>query len=215
MIPDFWPEFWRTLWREGRIGFHQNAPTPYLVAHADALRLEGARVLVPLSGKSIDLLWLRERAREVVGVELVADAVEAFFAEHGITPTKREAGAFTRYEASGLTILAGDYLALTPEDAGLFDVCFDRAAMVALPLAMREAFVAKSRSLLVPGARTLLVTLEHDGPTDRPPFSIPEDAVRAAYAEDTVEVLDATPMSRSTALLGQRAGEHAFLITRA
>ncbi len=215
MIPDFWPEFWRTLWREGRIGFHQSAPTPYLVAHAARLGLDEARVLVPFCGKSIDLLWLRDRAREVVGVELVHDAIEAFFAEHALEPTRRAFGDLVAYEAERITIVEGDFFALDPSRIGRFDVCFDRAAMVAVPASMRSAFVAKTRSLLAPGARTLLVTLEHDGPTDRPPFSIPEAAVRDAYPDDRVEVLDSTATSSSAALLGQRAGEHAFLITRA
>ncbi|HET7301300.1 MAG TPA: thiopurine S-methyltransferase, partial [Oleiagrimonas sp.] len=45
-------EFWLQRWREGRIGFHRDAPMPLLVQHWPALELaRGSRVLVPLCGK--------------------------------------------------------------------------------------------------------------------------------------------------------------------
>lgn len=208
-------DFWATRWREGRIGFHRAAPTPQLVAHAARLSLEGARVLVPLCGKSVDLAWLAARAREVVGVELVPSAVEAFFAEQGLTPRRRAAGTLEAFEVPGLTVLAGDYFALDPATTAPFDVCFDRAAMVALPPAMRARYVAHTRALLAPGARTLLITLEHDGPTDEPPFSIPEAEVRAAFAASEVTVLHDAEVSDALPQRGAaHASEHVYLIER-
>ncbi len=44
----------------------------------------GSRVLVPLCGKSVDLLWLVGQGCDVTGVELSEIAVRAFFAEAGI-----------------------------------------------------------------------------------------------------------------------------------
>ena len=70
--------FWKTAWATGRIGFHQGRPNEYLVEHA--ARLSG-RVLVPMCGKTDDLSYLASRGHRVIGVELVEDAVAAFFAE--------------------------------------------------------------------------------------------------------------------------------------
>jgi thiopurine S-methyltransferase len=183
-------EFWLERWREGRIGFHEGRPNAHLVAHGEALGLAGARVLVPLCGKAVDLAWLAARAEEVVGVELATAAVEAFFLEQGLVPQRTQAGRMTLYEAENVTIWAGDLFELDPSMVGALDVCFDRAALVAVRPTDRARYVAHVRSLLAPDARTLLVTFEHDGPGHEPPFSVPEADVRALWDGRPIEVLD-------------------------
>ena len=62
-------DFWQQRWREGRTGFHQDRPTPLLAQYWDAIGVAaGARVLVPLCGKSLDLAWLAARGHRVLGV---------------------------------------------------------------------------------------------------------------------------------------------------
>jgi len=182
-------DFWISRWQEGRIGFHEGRPNELLVQHAD--RLAGRkRVLVPLCGKSEDLAFLASRGHEVVGVELVEDAVKAFFAEHDLTPAVEPQGALTAYRAEGLTILAGDFFAVTPADVGVVDAFYDRAALVALPEPMRARYVAHLRSLVAPGAAGLVVTFEY-APHVRngPPFSVPEQEMRALYDGWHIELL--------------------------
>ncbi len=212
------PDFWHARWREGRIGFHEGKPNEHLIEFADHLGLASARVVVPLCGKTADLAWLAARAKEVVGVELVPSAVEAFFAERELVAERRTVGELTAFSAANLTLFAGDFFALTPDVAGKFDVCFDRAALVALPPTLRERYVAHCRSLYVADTRTLLVTFDHDGPATEPPFSVPTDAVRALYTKETVtelvsrNVFDAS--GPHAARGATRAHEHVFLIER-
>ena len=80
------PAFWNSRWAKGKIGFHEGAPNSYLVKHHDKLAT-CPRLLVPLCGKAVDLAYLAALGHEVVGVELVEDAVKAFFAEHAQTQT--------------------------------------------------------------------------------------------------------------------------------
>lgn len=182
-------DFWIARWQEGRIGFHEGQPNALLVRFADELKAR-KRVLVPLCGKSEDLAFLASRGHEVVGVELVEDAVRAFFAEHGIEPFVEPQGALTAWRAGGLTILAGDFFAATQSDVGDVDALYDRAALVALPEAMRARYVSHLRSLLVPASVGLVVTLDYP-PHVRsgPPFSVPETELRSLYAGWGVELL--------------------------
>ena len=84
------PDFWHDRWREGRIGFHQDKPTPLLLKHWPSLDVApGAKVFVPLAGKSLDLAWFASQGYRVLGVELSQLAVEQFFAEHGLQPARR------------------------------------------------------------------------------------------------------------------------------
>jgi thiopurine S-methyltransferase len=184
-------EFWLERWREGRIGFHEGRPNVHLVAHGEDLGLTGARVFVPLCGKAVDLAWLAARAEEVIGVELATAAVEAFFAEQGLVPQRTQAGRMTLYEAENVTIWAGDLFELDPSMVGALDVCFDRAALVAMRPTDRARYVAHVRSLLAPEARTLLVTFEHDAPGHEPPFSVPEAEVRALWDGAPIALLGA------------------------
>jgi thiopurine S-methyltransferase len=185
-------EEWLARWRDGRTGFHEGHPNRYLTAHA--ARLAGARrVLVPLCGKTEDLAFLA-RTHEVVGVELAAQAVEAFFAEHGLAPTIERRGAFEAYRAGAITILVGDVLATTAEVVGPVDALYDRAALIALPPEVRVAYARQVRGLISAGATGLVVTLEYDQTRmSGPPFSVPEAEVRALYPGLAVEQLDEGP----------------------
>ncbi|MEQ8660123.1 MAG: thiopurine S-methyltransferase, partial [Gammaproteobacteria bacterium] len=65
------PDFWLDKWASAQIGFHEPHPHPLLVAHWASLGLAtGARVFVPLCGKSLDLCWLAAAGCTVVGIEL-------------------------------------------------------------------------------------------------------------------------------------------------
>lgn len=198
-------DFWHQRWRDGRIGFHEGRPNAHLLAYGPLLAPRGARVLVPLCGKSVDLAWLAAEGAEVVGVELVPSAVEAFFEERGLSPERISIGPLERFRVPGLTVLAGDFFALEAATAGgPFDACWDRAALVALPSGLRERYVAHTRSLLRRGAITLLVTFEHDAGAEEPPFSVPEPLVRRLFADDAVTELAAHDVTASSPGLTSR-----------
>lgn len=81
-------EFWHSKWASNQIGFHLEDVNPLLPAywhHANPKRED--KVLVPLCGKSEDLVWLATKHDSVEGVELSQIAVRSFFAEHFYTPT--------------------------------------------------------------------------------------------------------------------------------
>ena len=72
-------DFWQRRWACNEIGFHLSEVNPYLQQFWPALNVaSGAQVLVPLCGKSLDMIWLAEQGYRVLGVELAQAAVEAF-----------------------------------------------------------------------------------------------------------------------------------------
>lgn len=187
------PQFWQSRWSEGAIGFHEGRPNAHLVSHRRVLST-AKRVLVPLCGKTEDLAYLAAQGHEVVGVELVESAAQAFFAEHGATPEVTSAGALRRYRANGVTILAGDFFSTSPELLGAPDGLYDRAALIALPEPMRHRYAVHLRALLPAGAPGLVITLEYaQDKMNGPPFSVPETEVRAHYAGLDVQRLDEVP----------------------
>ncbi len=178
------PEFWHDRWRTGQIGFHQSAVDRHLKELWPQLGLPNdGRVLVPLCGKSLDLLWLRDRGHPVAGVELSAVALESFFMENGIPAQRRVLEDFDLYEAPGLKLYRGDFFALTPQLLGSVRAVYDRAALIAWKPELRAAYVAHITALTGPGTQTLLVVMEY--PQEQmtgPPFSVSADDVHRLYA---------------------------------
>ena len=103
---------------------------------------EDCRFFVPLCGKTIDLLFLRQKGFTVVGCEGVEQACKDFFVENSIESEKTDLGdGFTSFsDKSGkLKIVCGDYFKLTPEVlGGKFDCVWDRGSLVAIPRERRE-----------------------------------------------------------------------------
>lgn len=166
-------EEWLERWQVGRTGWHEADGNPSLKKYWNA---SGKRVLVPLCGKTRDLLWLEEQGNEVVGVEASDIAVEGFFEEHGLTYTKH-AGELTEYRARErrIRLFCGDYFAFSGQ---AFDAHFDRGALIAVAVENRARYAAHTSSLLEPGAYQLVITLEYDDTiATGPPFPVPADEV--------------------------------------
>lgn len=164
-------DFWKARWRANQIGFHQQAPSQFLVEHyARFAPPPKSRVLVPACGKSIDLLWLADQGHDVVGVELSELAAEQFREEHG-TPER-------------VQIVVQDFFTATPKDLGRFPWIFDRAALVAFDPETQPRYAKHSASFLEPNGRIFLIADEYDDTKmSGPPFSIPESRVRALYPD--------------------------------
>lgn len=181
------PQFWLNRWRNGQIGFHQPHVDRSLERHWPALNLRrpagGQRVFVPLCGKSLDMLWLRDQGHFVTGVELAATALEAFCLENGIPARRRVRGDFEVYEAENLELFRGDFFELTPELLGESAAIYDRAALISWTAELRPAYVEHIAALARSGTPMLLITLEYaQAQMPGPPFSVARDEVERLYS---------------------------------
>jgi thiopurine S-methyltransferase len=185
--------FWLQRWREGRIGFHRDTVMPLLEKHWAALALPaGSRVLVPLAGKSLDMLWLAARGYRVLGVELSPLAVEQFFRENDLTPVVRESKYGLHHVAGEIEVILGDAFGLDAEALADCGGVYDRGALIALPEEMRARYVGELYARLPAGCRGLLITLEYPQPQKvGPPFSVEETEVRRLYGPRwTIDLLE-------------------------
>jgi thiopurine S-methyltransferase len=181
---DMQAEYWHEKWERNDVGFHQAAVHPGLAAHWQALGVaSGARVLVPLCGKSLDMRWLADAGYAVLGVELSELACRAFFAEAGIVARERHDGRFLILEGGPYRLLCGDVFALTYTDLTEVRGVYDRAALVALPPDMRARYARLLVQRLPRTAPMLLVTFEYDqSRMPGPPHAVPFAEVQAHYS---------------------------------
>lgn len=181
--------FWQERWQRGEIGFHQSNINPYLAYYygekgPDPKARAGLKVFVPLCGKSTDITWLSQNGYAVTGVECSQAAIEDFFTEQNIRYDRQASGEHLKYASKAIELYQGDFFSLQKQDLGTITDVYDRAALIALPEAMRTRYVMKMVELLEPGSRTLLVTLSYpQHEMDGPPFSVTEDEVHTLYDE--------------------------------
>ena len=177
-------EFWHHRWETEQIGWHRAEFNDMLLKHWPSLGLESeTAVLVPLCGKSLDMVWLAQQGHSIVGLELVDKAVQSFFEEGGMTPEKEVLGAHRRYVCPPFTVIQGDVFALE-ENTVQADAWYDRAAMIALPDVMRGAYVEQLRRQTKAGAAGLLITYaypQHE--MEGPPFALHDEDVKRFFSD--------------------------------
>ena len=180
---------WHQRWEENRIGFHQADFNRWLQSWWSAQQ-QGEPVLVPLCGKSRDLLWLSGQGHPVDGFELSELAITQFFDENNLSAETSEVGPYRCHRHDDLRIYQGDFFA-APELGRRYRLAYDRAALIALPTAMRRQYATLMSRLIEAGGQVLLVTLEYQpGQQVQPPFSVGEMEVRTLFERDfSVEVL--------------------------
>lgn len=177
-------EFWSERWAQGQIGFHKPAAHDLLLEHHGELA-DHQRVYVPLCGKSVDLVWLRDRGHDVVGCEFVGAAVEAFFKEQVSDAPVRSTRVdeLVLHEARGIRVIQGDAFAVDSfATGGRVDGIWDRAALVAVDPATRLRYVEALTRVLREGGVILLVTFTYDqSKLPGPPWSVSDDEVQALF----------------------------------
>jgi thiopurine S-methyltransferase len=212
-------DFWHQRWQANLTGFHQDEINTHLLRYWPRLQLAtDSRVLVPLCGKSLDMLWLLEQGHAVVGVEVSQIAVEHFFEENDLSPEIHEEHYGRRYTVEPFELLCADFFCLTQSDIGSIDAFYDRAALVALAAVQRPRYATQLTQLLGGGTSGLLVTLEYpQSEMDGPPFSVPVDEVyRLFQPEFTLDplfqcnVLEENQKFREKGLT--QLTEHAYLL---
>ncbi|MCB0418581.1 MAG: thiopurine S-methyltransferase [Bdellovibrionaceae bacterium] len=178
------PKFWIERWEEGSTAFHQKDFHEFLVKYWSKLGAQpGQRVLVPLCGKSLDLLWLRQAGLKVHGFELYEKAIEAFFDENTLPkPEPKKRGVFTDYVSGDLELSCGDFFEFAEIEQ--YDFIYDRAALVALPKEMRRSYVDKLTAALKPGGKQLLISFDYDqSKMEGPPFSVSTKDIETLYSQ--------------------------------
>lgn len=177
--------FWHRRWAQNEIGFHLREVNPLLRRHWPGLQLAvGTKVLVPLCGKSLDLVWLVEQGFEVLGVELSEKAVEDFFVEQNLPVQIEQRSGFKVYRSGVLEVHCGDFFALTAEDVAGCEGLYDRAALIALPASMRQRYTEHLSSILASGCTGLLVVLDYEqAQMEGPPFAVSDAEIQASLGD--------------------------------
>lgn len=186
---------WSKCWINKSTNWHRSIYSPDLLRFYPSCIAKMGRkstVLVPLCGKTLDLIWLAGNGEKVIGIEVVEQACHEFFRENNIpyVVEKVQSGdcrIFTsQVDALDITIFNCDFYALTVELTGRrCDAVWDRGSFVAINPDMRIPYAKQLASLMNNGGKSLLSALEYDYRERHdpgPPFCISEDVVHDAFS---------------------------------
>jgi thiopurine S-methyltransferase len=175
MTPDFWTE----RWKKNEIGFHQKSVHELLERYWPEVGAKsGSSVLVPLAGKTLDMVWLAENGHEVFGIELSELAVSDFFKERGLKPAAVVHASGVLNFGGPYSVWCGDFFAVPARATAHIGAVYDRASLVALPPALRAAYAKHLMALTPKSVKMLLISLDYDaGQMNGPPFSVPPPEV--------------------------------------
>lgn len=185
-------KYWHKAWSENKIGFHLSEINPTLEKFGEKLlSKDNQQAFLPMCGKSLDLLWFSQRVDHVYGVELSEKAIRDFFEENNLTFDIEQDESFKVFKSHNISIYCGDFFRFPLEKLSI-NIIFDRGALVALPLEMRQKYYQKMKSELMSEVSWLLSTFDYpQQEMDGPPFSVTRNEIDAAIGGSfNVELLE-------------------------
>jgi thiopurine S-methyltransferase len=181
-------DYWIKKWQDGETRFHQTKYHPSLVKFAGQFPV--GTVLVPLCGKSLDMIFLSSLGHSVIGAELSPIACREFFQENGISFSEKNIPDFILFESEKVTLWCGDFFKLPQQVWDQVTGIYDRAALVALPKEVRQQYAAEISTRTTKPVNILLIAFEYpEGAAKGPPFSVPEQEIINIYDKFDVQLL--------------------------
>lgn len=177
-------DFWLNKWQQGQTGFHQPEGQSLLHEYWPQLELPpSSNILVPLCGKSRDMLWLANQGHHVTGIELSDIAAQEFFAEAKLDYQRAQLEYFDCFKSTRIEIRVGNIFDMPANELMRFDGFYDRAALIALPKELRQRYVDHLMAGLPSGAIGLLIAFSYDPALmSGPPFSVNDEMVGHLYS---------------------------------
>lgn len=175
--------FWHNRWATQQTGWHKADFNELLVKYWPSLNTpNGCDVLVPLCGKSRDMLWLANQGHSVIGLEMVEQAITTFFSENKLNYIIEEKTTHKIYTSKPFTIYHGNVFDIESR-ALKVDAWYDRAAMIAIEPSNRGTYVEQIRSHTKPGAVGLLITFAYpQEEMEGPPYSLDDNQVTELFS---------------------------------
>lgn len=174
-------ETWAQDWETDNPEFHTDEVNAMLTKHHDEVTRgrKNLRILVPLCGKSLDMIWLADQGHSVVGVELIRKGIELFYRDNKLTYNEKSVSLppdnhGTVFKANGkdITLFECSIFDFSVEIAGgQFDFIWDRGSMTAINM-MKEGRLKQYTDIMLsclkPDGRYFLEFFAPESPEKTP-----------------------------------------------
>lgn len=178
-MPDY--NYWVDRWENKQIGFHQEQVNKSLVNFSE--KFSGHKtIFVPLCGKSKDMIYLRSKGYQIVGVEFAKSAILDFMKENNLDLSVTHLNNFTLYHGHGFKIYQGDLFNLTSIDLAEVSAGYDRASMVAFNKSERLRYSEFLNDVALDLKLILSPLLDYGNVVESaPPYSVTAEEISLFY----------------------------------
>lgn len=207
--------YWQSKWRKGNTGFHMKEGYPGLKEHWNSVQIkDNAAVLVPLCGKTKDLLFLSQQCRRVIGVEISEMAVREFLKENNLEAEKFSFADFSVYQAKNIEIWQGDFFKLPKHKLPRLDLIYDKAALIALPPEMRANYAEQILEFTTSQTKILLHLFDYpQEEMNGPPFSVSIEEINNYFGKRfSIGILEEKNLNLNNYEKFQNRGLHSHFI---
>jgi thiopurine S-methyltransferase len=175
--------YWQSRWQKGNTGWHMDTVYPPLPHLWNQIGMNSdTRVLVPLCGKSLDLLWLTDHCDTVTGVDISPKALQHVMQKHSESFIKDTSHGFTIYRSDSLVLWEGDFAKLPSDQIPPQNLIYDKASIIALPPEKRQRHAEKMIELSSFNTQILIQIFEYDqNEMNGPPFSVEEQELKRLF----------------------------------
>ena len=181
-------DFWLDIWQKNQTRFHQENFNRHLTKFITDLKLaKKTKTLVPLCGKTLDLLFLKSLDLDITGIEISHLAIKQFFLENNLK-IERQHNNIYQYDEN-LKIICTDFFSY--QNNQKFSFVYDRASLIALSKEDRKKYVNVLKSILEKNAKILIIILEYTSTKDiAPPYSVSTNDFYELFSSDfTIKLL--------------------------
>lgn len=177
--------YWQSRWQKGNTGWHMDTVYPLLPKVWPSVSVPAnATILIPLSGKSLDMPWFVEKGFSVIGVDTSPLAHRAVMKRSTESFKQCSSHGFTVYRSENIELWEGDFFKLPVTKIPPPDLIYDKAAIIALPPEMRSDYAQKLFSLCGTHTQILLQTFDYiQNEMNGPPFSVPEQEIERLFGK--------------------------------
>jgi thiopurine S-methyltransferase len=207
--------YWISRWNKEKTGFHMQNGYPGLEKYWPAIDIpSGSTVMVPLCGKSLDMMWLSKKVDLVIGVEISQKAVGQFFKDNQLDVKRYKYAGFNVYRSGNIEIWCGDFIKLPENKIPDISLIYDKASLTALPQSMRRKYADKMKSFIQNDTKLLLHLFDYpQEEMNGPPFSITPGEVQNLYSEKLrVTLLEKNQLSLNDYQKFMKRGLKTYLI---
>lgn len=196
--------YWDQRYQQNDTAWDMGQVSPPLQAYFEQLKNKTLSILIPGCGNSYEAAWLLQQGFSSITLidiaELLVTRLREKFQDY-IKPVPTTAAGPS--PASPLTLIAGDFFALT----GQYDLIIEQTFFCALDPSLRKDYIEKMYSLLKPGGKLAGVLFNREF-TGGPPFG--------GHASEYRQLLEERFLIRSLApcynSIRPRAGTELFFI---
>jgi thiopurine S-methyltransferase len=166
-------QYWLNRWKTGNIGFNEPHPHRFLIKYFHFLNSSlKSKILVPLCGKSIDMIWLMQNKQTVIGVEVSDIAINQFFIENHIDYVCLRNNDLKIYKHKFGVIYNEDLFKLNAKNISDISLVYDRGCLTALrPQTIAPKYINWVKENTCSKIKILLIVFEHNNVNaTEPPF---------------------------------------------